>query len=127
MVQEKTKGQESVGRRCRTGSFRRDRRLCRSPRGAVVLTRAPPDRTAGRSLESFAREIDEIAAARGTTRAEVLTSLIAGLEERIAEDTAVLALALRLESDGREPAEAAFDHAIEIVARGGGQRPWRGK
>ncbi len=107
--------------------FRRDRRPCRPPGEAVVLTRAPPDSAADRSLESFAREIDEIATERGTTRAEVLSSLIAGLEERIAEDTAVLALARRLESDGREPAETAFDHAIEIVARGGGQRPWRGK
>lgn len=116
-----------MGRDRRTGSLRRDRRLHRPQRGAVVLTRAPPDRTAARSLESFEREIDEIAAVRGTTRAEVLSSLVAGLEERIAEDTAVLALARRLETAGREPAETAFDHAIDIIARGGGQRPWRGK
>ena len=91
------------------------------------MTPAPTDPPAGRSLESFAREIDEIAATRGTTRAEVLVSLIAGLEERIAGDSAVLDLARRLEVADREPAETAFDHAIDIIARGGGQRPWRGK
>ena len=91
------------------------------------MTPAPTGPPAGRSLESFAREIDEIAATRGTTRAEVLVSLIAGLEERIAGDSAVLDLARRLEVADREPAETAFDHAIDIIARGGGQRPWRGK
>lgn len=91
------------------------------------MTRAPTDRAAGRTLASFAQEIDEVAAAHGTTRAEILRDLIAGLEERIAEDTEILTLARRLEADGREPAETAFDHAIDIVARGGGQRPWRGK
>jgi hypothetical protein len=91
------------------------------------MTRPPPDRTAGRSLESFAREIDEVAAAHGTSRAEILSSLIAGLEERIAEETAILSLARRLETADQEPAETAFEHAIDLVARGDGQRPWRGK
>jgi hypothetical protein len=90
------------------------------------MTRAPPDRAA-RSLEAFAREIDEIAVERGTTRAGILDELIAGLEGRIAEDTAVLSLARRLQADDRPPAETAFDHAIDIIARGDGQRPWRGK
>jgi hypothetical protein len=81
------------------------------------MTSASPDRTACRSLEAFAAEIDEVAAAHGTTRAEVLGSLIAGLEERIAEDTEVLSLARRLEAADRKPAETAFDHAIDIVAR----------
>jgi hypothetical protein len=120
-------GRKPGGRDRRTGPFRRNRRPCGQQRGAVVLTPAPPDPAAGRSLESFAREIDEIAAARGTTRAELLSSLIAGLEERIAGDTAVLDLARRLEAADREPAGTAFDHAIDIVARGDGQRPWRGK
>ncbi len=86
------------------------------------MTRAP----AGPSLEAFAREIDAVATAHGSTRAEVLRDLIAGLEERIAEDTAVLALARRLEAADRMPAETAYDHAIDIVARGDGQRPWPG-
>lgn len=91
------------------------------------MTRAPLDRTTARALDAFAKEIDEIAAARNATRAEVLASLIEGLEERIAEDTAVLALARRLEAADRMPAETAFEHALDIVSRGGGQRPWRGK
>ncbi|HIH04086.1 MAG TPA: hypothetical protein HA263_09675 [Methanoregulaceae archaeon] len=91
------------------------------------MTQAPPDRTAGRSLESFAREIDDVAAEHGATRAEILGSLIAGLEERIAEDTEILSLARRLEAADREPAETAFEHAVDIVARGDGRRPWRGK
>ena len=91
------------------------------------MTRASPDGVAGRSLESFAQEIDDVAAAHGTTRAAILSSLIAGLEDRIAEDTAVLSLARRLEAGDREPAGTALEHAIEIVARGDGQRPWRGK
>ncbi len=91
------------------------------------MIRTPPDRVASRSLESFAKEIDDVAAEHGTTRAEILSDLIAGLEDRIAEDTAILSLARRLEVADREPAETAFDHAIEIVARGDGQRPWRGK
>ena len=91
------------------------------------MTRAPPDRFAGRSLESFAKEIDEIAAERGTTRAEILSLLIAGLEERIADDTAVLSLARRLGAAEQEPTVTVVDRAIDIVARGDGQRPWRGK
>jgi hypothetical protein len=91
------------------------------------MTRAPLDRTTARALDAFAKEIDEIAVARGATRTEVLASLIEGLEERIAEDTAVLALARRLEAADRMPAETAFEHALDIVSRGGGQRPWRGK
>jgi len=91
------------------------------------MTGTSPDRIAGRSLESFAREIDDVAAAHGTTRAGILSSLIAGLEERIAEDTAILSLARRLEADDRKPAETAFEHAIDLVARGDGQRPWPGK
>lgn len=91
------------------------------------MSRASPDRIAIRSLESFAREIDEIAMAHGTTRAEILESLIRGLEQRIAEDTAVLALARRLETADEAPVENAYQTAIDIVARGSGQRPWRGK
>lgn len=91
------------------------------------MTRAPPDRLAGRSLESFAKEIDEIAAEHGTTRAGILSSLIAGLEARIAEDSAVLSLARRLGAAEKEPTVIAVDRAIDIVARGDGQRPWRGK
>ncbi|NLX48964.1 MAG: hypothetical protein GXY82_03640 [Methanospirillum sp.] len=92
-----------------------------------MVTRAPAGQPAARTLDSFAGEIDEIAAAHGTTRAEVLRDVIAGLEERIAEETAVLALARQLEADERMPAGTVFEHAIDIVARGGGQRPWRGK
>ena len=91
------------------------------------MTRASNDRIAGRSLESFAQEIDEVAAEHATTRAEILSSLIAGLEERIAEDAAILSLARQLEAAGRKPPETALEHAIDIVARGDGQRPWRGK
>lgn len=80
-----------------------------------------------RSLESLAKEIDEVAVERGTTRADILKSLIQGLEERIAEDTTTLALARRLETGDRLLAETAFEAAIDIVSRGGGQRPWRGK
>lgn len=92
-----------------------------------MVTKAPVSQSTAQTLDSFAREIDEIAAARGTTRAEILKTVIAGLEERIAEDTAVLALARHLEADERMPADTAFEHAIDIVARGGSQRPWRGK
>lgn len=91
------------------------------------MTPSPPDRASTRSLEAFAAEIDEIAAQHQTTRAEILRDLIEGLEERIAEDAAVLTLARRLEAADRKPADAAFDAAIDIVARGGAQRPWRGK
>jgi len=80
-----------------------------------------------RSLESLAKEIDDVAKEHGTDRAEILKSLIEGLEERIAEDTAILALARRIEAGDRMLAETAFEAAIDIVARGGSQRPWRGK
>ena len=91
------------------------------------MTPGTLDRTTARSLALFTAEIDEIAVQHQTTRAEVLRDVIEGLEERIAEDTAVLALARRLEAEDRMPAETALDTAIEIVARGEGQRPWRGK
>lgn len=91
------------------------------------MTPSPHDRASTRSLEAFAAEIDEIAAQHQTTRAEILRDLIEGLEERIDEDAAVLTLARRLEAADRKPADAAFDAAIDIVARGGAQRPWRGK
>ena len=96
------------------------------------MTGPSPERPAGRSLAALAKEIDDAAAARGTTRAEVLEAVIAGLEERIAEDTAALALARRLEAGEPEPAApppavTPLDHAIDIVARGDGQRPWPGK
>jgi len=87
------------------------------------VTPTPPDQ----SLESLAKEIDNVATEHGTTRAEVLKSLIKGLEERIAEDTAVLALARRIEAGDRMLAETAFEAAIDIVARGGSARAWRGK
>ncbi|MEN6342504.1 MAG: hypothetical protein ABFC89_08070 [Methanospirillum sp.] len=91
------------------------------------MTGTSPERTAGRSLESFAKEIDDAAEARGTTRAAVLGAVIAGLEERIAEDSAILALARRLEAGEPEPVPTPLDHAIDIVSRGDGQRPWPGK
>lgn len=104
---------------------------------------APNDRAAARSLESFTVGIEDVAARHGTTRAEILKAVIEGLEKRIAEDTAlltvlrrledriaedteILALARRLEDLDRMPAETAIDTAIDIVARGEGQRPWRG-
>jgi len=91
------------------------------------MTFGTTGRPTAHSLKAFAEEIDDLAAQHQTTRAEILRAVIAGLEARIAEDAAVLALARQLESAEGAPAGTALDAAIEIVARGQGQRPWLGK